>query len=159
MQKGPAPGGPFGWRSAQCGARLWACPGSGQARTMTPCDETLGVSVAPLGGRTVVAVVGELDYDTRSELRNALQAVIHSGAHRVDVDVRGLTFCDCAGLSVLLAARADARRVGCVFGLVGPLTSIVGRMFRMVGAAGTLPVRPATRGGASLSVVAPLRTP
>ncbi|MGZ9931960.1 STAS domain-containing protein [Streptomyces sp. NC-S4] len=131
----------------------------GQAGGMTHGDGRLCVSVAESRGRVTMTVAGELDYDTRPLLRAALQAALTGGAYRLDVDMRGVTFCDCSGLSILLAARTDARRVGCTFGLLGPLTSIVGRLFRMVGEAGALPVRPATPGSASPPVVAPPRTP
>lgn len=106
-----------------------------------------------------MTAVGQLDYDTQPLLSAALQAAITGGAHRVDVDMRGLTFCDCAGLSALLAARADAHRVGCAFGLLGPLTSSVGLLFRLGGAARALPVRVATPGAAAPTGGAPPHSP
>ncbi|MGW7616214.1 STAS domain-containing protein [Streptomyces antimycoticus] len=55
-----------------------------------------------------VAVSGELDLVTAGEVRQALQRAV--GDNRVVViDLGGLTFCDCTGLSALLAAARTAQ--------------------------------------------------
>ncbi|NIY65569.1 STAS domain-containing protein [Streptomyces malaysiensis] len=54
-----------------------------------------------------VAVSGELDLVTADDLRQALQTAV--GENRVVViDLGGVTFCDCTGLSALLAAARTA---------------------------------------------------
>jgi len=54
-----------------------------------------------------VAVSGELDLVTAAEVREALQRAV--GENRVVViDLGGLTFCDCTGLSALLATARTA---------------------------------------------------
>ncbi|MFZ3471458.1 STAS domain-containing protein [Streptomyces sp. 2.9] len=121
--------------------------------------DTLRVSVAKSGGRTTVALAGELDLYTGPRLRDALDAVIASGAHRIEVDLRNLTFCDCFGLSILLAARLDALRVGCAFGIVGPLAQTVRRLFQLGGVSRVLPVHPSTPGPAAQTGGAPPRSP
>ncbi|WP_420833914.1 STAS domain-containing protein [Streptomyces antarcticus] len=121
--------------------------------------ETFRVSATKADGRTTVVVAGELDYDTGRPLRAALQAAITGGAHRVEVDLRGLDFCDCSGLGVLMAARVQARRAGCTFGVVGPLAPMVRHLFGVVGVDGALSVRAAMPGPAVLSGGAPPRSP
>ncbi len=55
-----------------------------------------------------VAVSGELDLVTAGDVRQALQNAV--GENRVVVvDLGGLTFCDCTGLSALLAAARTAQ--------------------------------------------------
>lgn len=99
------------------------------------------VSSTASGGRTTVTVAGELDYATRPRLRAALQDAFARGSYRVDVDLSGVTFCDCSGMNVLLEASARAKASGTAFGLVGPLAPIVERLFRLTGTSGVLPVR------------------
>lgn len=70
--------------------------------------DTLPVATHPTGpGHWWVTVAGDLDVVT-PDVREALKA-----AHdRVDVDCGGLTFCDCTGLSALLAAAHAAKASG-----------------------------------------------
>lgn len=72
---------------------------------------TLLISVAESPGSTVtvVAVAGELDLVTAGDLLNRVTDVVEAGAHRVILDLNELTFCDSAGLSVLIRIR---KRVG-----------------------------------------------
>ncbi|MCQ8835816.1 STAS domain-containing protein [Streptomyces malaysiensis] len=55
-----------------------------------------------------VAVWGELDLVTAGDVRQTLQDAV--GENRVVIiDLAGLTFCDCTGLSALLAAARTAQ--------------------------------------------------
>ncbi|WP_436776332.1 STAS domain-containing protein [Yinghuangia sp. YIM S09857] len=64
--------------------------------------------------RTVVRVAGEVDHETSLQVRDALEAALDAaldGATRVPwlhVDLAEVTFCDSAGLNVLLIARRRA---------------------------------------------------
>jgi anti-anti-sigma factor len=53
-------------------------------------------------------VAGDLDVVSAPEVREALKAAV-SAHDRVVVDCGGLTFCDCTGLSALLAAARTAK--------------------------------------------------
>ena len=55
--------------------------------------------------RTVVEVVGELDLSTVQELADAFERADRSGGRTLVLDASGLTFCDSAGLRVLMEAR------------------------------------------------------
>jgi anti-sigma B factor antagonist len=58
-----------------------------------------------------VHVAGELDLLTAPQLTQTLrEAQLY--AHMVVLDLRDLAFMDCSGVHVVLAAAADARRVG-----------------------------------------------
>ncbi|MFD4243982.1 STAS domain-containing protein [Streptomyces sp. NPDC058525] len=86
------------------------------ARTMdrlgtTAAHAGLEVSVAPgLPGRAHVTVSGEIDLDNAPILREAVLTAVACYRTGVTVDLRQVTFCDCAGLNVLLAARDTAER-------------------------------------------------
>lgn len=70
------------------------------------------VTVRHVGlGVCEVSVAGELDVATAPDLRAALgQAMV--GCQRVTIDLAGLQFCDCRGMSVLLAAARTAKAEG-----------------------------------------------
>ncbi|WP_435279639.1 STAS domain-containing protein [Streptomyces sp. 1222.5] len=61
----------------------------------------------------VVTVAGELDVVTAAELRHALQQAV-STYPRTVVDLTGVPFCDCTGLSALMAADRRAKERGAV---------------------------------------------
>ncbi|MFE5328461.1 STAS domain-containing protein [Embleya sp. NPDC056575] len=68
----------------------------------------LRVRVMPYGDRLLLRVSGEIDIDTAPLLRSALDTALDHGACRVDVDMRGVTFCDSTALHVLSHARTKA---------------------------------------------------
>ena len=63
------------------------------------------------GGRAAawISPRGELDLASASQLEHALQAAL-SWALLIVIDLRELTFCDCAGVHLLVEAEARARR-------------------------------------------------
>ncbi|WP_406432628.1 anti-sigma factor antagonist [Streptomyces sp. NBC_00631] len=60
------------------------------------------------GERTVVTVCGDLDLTSDPQLRRALRAALLRSPHGIELDLRGVGFCDCSGLNVLLNARRQA---------------------------------------------------
>ncbi|TXS52536.1 ANTAR domain-containing protein [Streptomyces sp. uw30] len=66
----------------------------------------------PDGDRVGVEVRGELDLDTSERLRKALLEALGRSVRGVDLDLKGVTFCDCAALNILLALRLRALRQG-----------------------------------------------
>ncbi|RSN94626.1 antitermination regulator [Streptomyces sp. WAC 05379] len=66
----------------------------------------------PDGDRVSVEVRGELDLDTSERLRGALREALRRSVRGVDLDLKGVTFCDCAALNILLALRLRALRQG-----------------------------------------------
>ncbi|MGW5373259.1 STAS domain-containing protein [Streptomyces sp. NPDC004011] len=59
-----------------------------------------------------MTVDGELDFDTGDQVRDRLVAALAASARGVELDLSGLDFCDCAGLSVLLELRHRALAQG-----------------------------------------------
>jgi anti-sigma B factor antagonist len=82
-------------------------------------------------GTTGLAVSGELDLATAAELDQALRSA-QQRSRVVTLDLRRLTFMDCTGLSVVLAAATRARERGDRFRLLrGP--GPVERLFALTG--------------------------
>jgi anti-anti-sigma factor len=72
----------------------------------------LFMRVSPgLPGPTV-AVGGEIDLESGPHLHDQLCSVIQAYGPRLTVDLTGVTFIDCAGLSALLASRRAAQGLG-----------------------------------------------
>lgn len=76
----------------------------------TAADRLL-VSVAPGPyGSAHVTVRGELDLHDADDLRDALLTAVTTYRGAITVDLHQVTFCDCAGLNALLAARNTAEQ-------------------------------------------------
>jgi len=60
----------------------------------------------------VVAICGEVDIQSAPELRDELLRVIRRHGPELIIDLGGVTFLDCAGLGVLVAARRRAHLEG-----------------------------------------------
>ena len=72
-------------------------------------DLRVGVlSTAPL----VVGVSGEIDIASAPKLREELLGALRRHGVRLALDLGGVTFMDCAGINVLLAAHRHARLEG-----------------------------------------------
>jgi len=57
----------------------------------------------------VVRVCGEIDAQSAPQLRDDLLLVLRQHGPRLELDLRDVTFLDCAGVNVLLATRRRAR--------------------------------------------------
>jgi stage II sporulation protein AA (anti-sigma F factor antagonist) len=88
------------------------------------------LTVSSDDGVRVVAVRGELDLDTMSELNAALAA--DEGLAATVIDLRGLTFIDSSGVSGVLAAARRARDAGSRLACV-PGQPQIQRVFELTG--------------------------
>lgn len=70
-----------------------------------PETASLDVSIRP---GPLVAISGEIDIASGPQLRDQLLSVIRRQGARLTLDLSGVTFIDCAGINVLLAARRRA---------------------------------------------------
>src|SRR5438552_17384656 len=68
----------------------------------------------------IVAVAGEVDLATVSELRSALSQVIVPRCREVMVDLAAVEFIDASGVGALVGAAAAAARAGVRFRLQAP---------------------------------------
>lgn len=62
----------------------------------------------PDGDRILVRVCGELDIDTGEQFRGVLREALSRSARGIDLDLEGVSFCDCSALNVLLTLRHRA---------------------------------------------------
>ena len=85
-------------------------------RPTGPAGDLLTWDVQVRGALAVVAVGGELDIDSAPGLERELAPVADAGRHLI-LDLAGLRFCDCAGLSLFLRVqqRARALAVRCIW--------------------------------------------
>lgn len=88
--------------------------------------QQLTVSVQRSAHGLVVRPEGELDRDGEGPLRAALEQAVAGGPGLLVVDCGGLTFCDSAGLDLLLGARAVVETAGGSLVLAGPGPALVG---------------------------------
>ncbi|QES45436.1 antitermination regulator [Streptomyces venezuelae] len=65
-----------------------------------------------VSGRRSLVVRGELDLDTGQRLRTDLYRALADTAAGLDLDLRGVDFCDCSGLNLLLGLRQHAVHQG-----------------------------------------------
>ena len=78
-------------------------------RTRGPEAASLDISIRP---GPVVTISGEIDVYSGPQLRDQLLDVIRRHGARLALDLTGVTFIDCAGINVLLAARRRAQLEG-----------------------------------------------
>jgi anti-anti-sigma factor len=78
------------------------------------------LSEEPLPGGVVLAVSGELDLATAPDVRERLAAAVDSGAKRIVVDLREVTFMDSVGLAAVVHARSRLSASGRLALVVAP---------------------------------------
>ncbi|CAM5621037.1 ANTAR domain-containing protein [Streptomyces viridochromogenes] len=92
----------------------------------------LVAALCPDGDRMKVVVRGELDLDSGGRFQRILRDALHRSVRGVDLDLRGVTFCDCAALNILLAVRQRALADGKTVALHGS-SSMVDRLLVLTG--------------------------
>ncbi|MGG7575341.1 STAS domain-containing protein [Streptomyces sirii] len=89
------------------------------------------------GGTTVLELRGDLDILAVSVLSERLDGITRGEGVDLVVDLRGVTFIDCAGLSLLSRARHRTRQRGGRLRLTGVVEGgSVARLLRMTGLTG-----------------------
>jgi anti-anti-sigma factor len=84
------------------------------AASLTVADDATSrfhIEIRPDRQRVIVAPVGELDLATVDELESHLEALTADGWAAIVLDLRGLSFIDSIGLSLIIrqTSRRDAR--------------------------------------------------
>lgn len=102
------------------------------------CPPSFEVRVRPHREVVHLEPVGELDIATTGQLRDALEELVAAGFSDVVVDLRELEFIDRAGLRLLLAFSAAARREGWRLSLIQG-TEAVQRLFAVTDTLDLLP--------------------
>jgi anti-anti-sigma factor len=98
----------------------------------------LRVDVQPEPQGVCVCPVGEVDLATVGSIRRTIDECVGAGCERVVLDLRGVTFLDCAGVHLVLEADSAARAAGWELLLIeGPVP--VQRIFDLAGVRDRLP--------------------
>lgn len=108
-------------------------------RPAGPAGDLLTWHVQARGELTVVAVSGDLDINSGPGLEAELAPVADAGRHLV-LDLAGLRFCDCSGLSLFLRVKQRARAAGGSL----HLAALTPRVLRVIVAARLADVLPIT---------------
>ena len=95
-----------------------------------PAQASLSVLSGP--AYTIARLEGELDIATIPELRERLLGVLSSGVRLLIIDLSGVTFCDVAGLAVLIGTQRRATARGIVVRLAAPRPQVV-KLLRITG--------------------------
>ena len=69
---------------------------------------------------TVVRLRGELDLATSEAMREHLLRALRHSTHLLILDLSGVSFCDAAGLGVVVGVQHQARSLGITLGLAAP---------------------------------------
>jgi anti-anti-sigma factor len=106
---------------------------------------SLSIEASAQDDRTyVVALNGEVDYDTAQEFREAVSSALHAAnVHAIVVDLGGVTFLDSTGVGTLVVASRICAELG-VRLQVCNVHPFIARLFAVLGVSETLGVgRPA----------------
>ncbi|MFJ8043734.1 STAS domain-containing protein [Kitasatospora sp. NPDC096147] len=85
-----------------------------------PPDPQLRAVTARLGQAALCYLAGDLDADATGWARTAIQRAQRLPCPLLGLDLRDVTFIDCAGLNLLLEARLEARRTHRAIVLIAP---------------------------------------
>jgi anti-sigma B factor antagonist len=102
------------------------------------------VEVEPAREMVRVRPVGELDLITGPELRDHVAELLAVGFEHVVIDLRGLSFMDATGVSLLLSLAAQARRERWRLSLIRGDRQVQ-RIFALTDTLRQLPFRPLDR--------------
>ncbi|MEU9272446.1 STAS domain-containing protein [Streptomyces sp. NPDC048251] len=101
------------------------------------------------GNQALIALSGEIDFDSAPLLCACLEQCLREGVHTIDVDLTSVRFCDCSGLNAFLRAAQRTAAAGGVVRLHHPppvlarLLDLTGCGFLLLGpSSGPLPSRP-----------------
>ena len=114
---------------------------AGAPARLAPPPNRFEIRVQP--GREAVSVrpIGELDHSVGRRLSSAVDTLVEAGMEPIVIDLRALTFIDCAGVRVLLAQHAaavrDGRRLSLIHGRAG-----IRRVFALTETIDLLPFEP-----------------
>jgi len=100
---------------------------------VTPLAQLRIDTSCPAPGTVRVAVAGEIDLSTADVLHAGLLAVLSAQLpEHIEVDLAGVTFMDCGGLTVLVAVGNAAAHTGCQLRITNP-QPIVRRVLDVTG--------------------------
>lgn len=69
----------------------------------------LSLTTREAGGKTIIAVGGEIDVYTAPKLRDSITELVSGGVHDIVVDLEAVEFLDSTGLGVLVGGLKKVR--------------------------------------------------
>jgi anti-anti-sigma factor len=99
----------------------------------------LHLAVQHHGDRATIQIGGEIDLATCPRLQAVLVELVDRGCHQLIVDLEQVSFLDCAGIGVLVAARRRVQAHGGSLRLVSP-RPFVWRVLALTGMTTVLPI-------------------
>jgi anti-sigma B factor antagonist len=98
--------------------------------------DTATAAMAPL---TMVTFPAEIDMATADAIGEQVAAALAPGVHAVIADMTATTFCDSAGISMLIRAKKQATAHGAELRLLLPCPNVL-RVLKMQGVDTVLPI-------------------
>ena len=95
-------------------------------------------------GRGIITVTGDVDLGTAEQLLVRLTALIGTARREIGLDLSGVTFIDCAGLTALLTIRKAVQAQDGWLDLVA-VSRCVGRLIKIIGLRDVLAMPPPPR--------------
>ena len=111
------------------------------------------LSTRDFGGHVIVVLSGELDMDGAELVTAGLAAAVARGP-RVIVDLAGLEFIDCSGITVLVRGRKLARQAGGELRLAAPRPRVL-RLLTLTRLTGVIPVHASVAEAAAMAAPSP----
>jgi anti-anti-sigma factor len=98
--------------------RLMTAVDAARGPAQVPAQASLSVLSRP--GLTIARLKGDLDIATTPALRERLLSVLSPGVRLLVIDLSGVSFCDAAGLAVMIGTQRRARARGITVRLAAP---------------------------------------
>lgn len=107
-------------------------------------------------GHTVIALHGDLDISSAPALRQHLIGALHHSTRLLTLDLGEVSFCDAAGLAVLIGTQRRATGLGITLQLANPRPQVA-KLLRITGLDRVLTVHPSSQGQPEPAACAPER--
>jgi anti-anti-sigma factor len=95
------------------------------------------IAAAINGSIATVVISGELDNSSAPRVISMVQEIAGAPVHGIELDCKGVTFLDSAGVRALIVSRNDAARMGIDVVVVQPSPPVT-RVIEMTGLVGLL---------------------
>src|SRR4051794_38222618 len=98
----------------------------------TPVLTKAGLSSRHRPAHTIVRLHGDIDLATAPVLRERLLSALRPGLRLLILDMSGVSFCDAAGLAVLIGTQRRASALGIILHLAAPRPQVI-KVLRITG--------------------------